>query len=45
MESYTFTRSIPVEDQYDILVAGGGPAGSAATICGARMGANKIVES
>jgi hypothetical protein len=43
MKSYTFTRSIPVEDQYDILVAGGGPAGSAAAICAARMGAKVLL--
>ena len=29
-QSYNFSRSIPVEDSYDILVAGGGPAGCAA---------------
>jgi flavin-dependent dehydrogenase len=43
MESYTYTRRIPVEDQYDILVAGGGPAGSAAAICAARMGAKVLL--
>jgi hypothetical protein len=43
MNSYTFTRNIPVEDQYDILVAGGGPAGSAAAICAARLGAKVLL--
>src|SRR6266436_6646753 len=41
--SHTYTRSIPVQDQYDILVAGGGPAGSAAAICAARLGAKVLL--
>src|SRR2546421_527732 len=36
-------RRIPVEDQYDILVAGGGPAGSAAAVCAARLGAKVLL--
>ncbi len=43
MTSHTYTRSIPVEDQYDILVAGGGPAGSAAAVCAARLGAKVLL--
>lgn len=36
--SYTYTRSIPAEDGYDLVVAGGGPAGTAAAVCAARLG-------
>ncbi|MGH6767457.1 MAG: FAD-dependent oxidoreductase [Xanthobacteraceae bacterium] len=43
MQSYNFTRSIPVEDEYDLLVAGGGPAGSAAAVCAARLGARVLL--
>src|ERR1700704_144780 len=43
MTSHTYTRSIRVEDQYDILVAGGGPAGSAAAVCAARLGAKVLL--
>jgi hypothetical protein len=38
METYALTRRIPVEDGYDLLVAGGGPAGTAAAVCAARLG-------
>ena len=30
MKDYTFQREIPIEEGYDLLVAGGGPAGTAA---------------
>src|SRR5262249_4031551 len=43
MSSYTFTRSVPVEDDYDVLVAGGGPAGSAAAVSAARLGAKVLL--
>jgi hypothetical protein len=43
MQSYNFARSVPVEDSYDILVAGGGPAGSAAAVCAARLGAKVLL--
>jgi hypothetical protein len=36
--SYTFTRSVPAEAAYDLVVAGGGPAGTAAAVCAARLG-------
>lgn len=42
-QSYNFSRSIPVEDSYDILVAGGGPAGCAAAVCAARLGAKVLM--
>ncbi|MCL2478093.1 MAG: FAD-dependent oxidoreductase [Treponema sp.] len=37
-ETFTLTRKIPVGDNYDLVVAGGGPGGSAAAICAARLG-------
>jgi hypothetical protein len=43
MQSYNFTRSVPVEEGYDVLVAGGGPAGSAAAVCAARQGAKVLL--
>ena len=43
MQSYNFTRSVPVEEGYDVLVAGGGPAGSAAAVCAARLGAKVLL--
>lgn len=43
METYRLTRDIPVEADYDVLVAGGGPAGTAAAICAARKGARVLL--
>ena len=43
MKTYTLKRTIPVDEQYDLVVAGGGPAGSAATICAARLGARVLL--
>ena len=37
-ETYKLTREIPVSEEYDLVVAGGGPGGSAAAICAARLG-------
>lgn len=37
-EQYQFTRTLVAEQPYDLVVAGGGPAGSAAAICAARAG-------
>lgn len=43
MQTYNFSRSVPVEEGYDVLVAGGGPAGSAAAVCAARLGAKVLL--
>ena len=43
MDTYKLIRDIPVEKGYDVLVAGGGPAGSAAAICAARLGAKVLL--
>jgi hypothetical protein len=43
METYRLTRDIPVDDRFDILVAGGGPAGTAAAVCAARLGAKVLL--
>lgn len=43
MQTYKFTREIPVEDGYDVVVAGGGPAGATAAICAGRLGAKVLL--
>jgi hypothetical protein len=43
MKPYTLHREIPIDEGYDIVVAGGGPAGSAAAICAARLGARVLL--
>jgi hypothetical protein len=43
MEKYKLVREIPVEDNYDLVVAGGGPAGTAAAVCAARLGAKVLL--
>jgi len=41
--TFRLTRDIPVEDGYDLVVAGGGPAGAAAAISAARLGAKVLL--
>jgi len=36
-------REIPISEKYDIVVAGGGPAGAAAAVCAARLGARVLL--
>lgn len=43
MSTYRFTRDIPIEEHYDIVIAGGGPAGAAAAICAGRLGAKVLL--
>src|SRR5438105_396971 len=43
MQTIKLTRELPVLDGYDVLVAGGGPAGSAAAVCAARLGARVLL--
>lgn len=41
--TFRLTRDIPAEGGYDLVVAGGGPAGAAAAICAARLGAKVLL--
>ena len=43
MPTFKLERDIPKEDDYDLLVAGGGPAGTAAAVCAARLGAKVLL--
>jgi hypothetical protein len=43
MVTYKLTREIPIEDGYDLVIAGGGPAGAAAAISAARLGAKVLL--
>jgi len=43
MKTYHLSREIPAESGYDLVVAGGGPAGTAAAICAARRGAKVLL--
>ena len=41
--TYQYKREIPIGDTYDLVVAGGGPAGAAAAISAARLGAKVLL--
>ena len=44
MKTYSMTpRSIPMDDSWDVIVAGGGPAGCAAATAAAREGAKTLL--
>jgi len=44
MSTFRLTRDIPVDDEeFDIVVAGGGPAGTAAAISAGRLGAKVLL--
>jgi glycine/D-amino acid oxidase-like deaminating enzyme len=43
MKTFRLERSIPIEEGYDVVVAGGGPAGAAAAICAGRLGAKVLL--
>ncbi len=41
--TFRLIRDIPVEDGYDLVVAGGGPAGAAAAISAGRLGTKVLL--
>ena len=43
MSHYTLRREITIDEGYDLLVAGGGPAGVSAATCAARLGARVLL--
>ena len=43
MQTYRLVRDIPVDREYDLVVAGGGPGGTAAAVCAARLGAKVLL--
>lgn len=40
---FTLQRKVPIEEGYDLIVAGGGPGGCGAAICAARLGAKVLL--
>lgn len=43
MDKYTYSREIPINTEYDIIVAGGGPAGCAAAVSAAQEGKKVLI--
>ncbi|RYF59987.1 MAG: FAD-dependent oxidoreductase, partial [Comamonadaceae bacterium] len=43
MSTFNYQRSIRAGSEFDLVVAGGGPAGSAAAICAARLGLRTLL--
>jgi len=43
MKHYSLKREIEIDQEYDVVVAGGGPAGTAAAICAARQGCKTLL--
>jgi len=41
--TFRLQRDIPVEEGHDLVVSGGGPAGAAAAVCAARLGAKVLL--
>jgi hypothetical protein len=41
--AWQYSRSIASDAPYDLVVAGGGPAGTAAAVCGARLGLKTLL--
>ena len=43
MNTYSLRREIPIEEGYNLVVVGGGPAGVAAAVCAGRLGAKVLL--
>jgi len=43
MDTYCLQRTVPAEGGWDVVVAGGGPAGVAAAVCAGRLGAKVLL--